>query len=389
MPRTPEALRLTEGDREALELVARTRTEQARRVDRARMLLWKADGRSLAEIARSLGANVNTVALCVRKYREGGVEAALSDAARSGRPASIGDGDRAWVAGLACQRPCELGHPAETWTQSALAAHVRAEAARAGHPALARATKSMVWSILHAADLHPDRVRYYCERRDPDFEGRTREVLVACQQLSFRFDDDGNLLPWEGEEPEARVVSVDEKPGIQAIAPVAPDAGPEPGVRGGALLRDGEYRRLGTVSLIAGIDLQDGTVEGIVRERRRSREFVELLEALDAKYPEGHVIRLVLDNHSVHRSRETRAWLEGHPGRFEMVSAPRHGSWLNVIEGFFGKMARQVLRHIRVRSLDELRERIELYLREVNASPVPHRWRWGIGPSGDGKEDAA
>ena len=74
MPRTPEALRLTEGDREALELVARTRTEQARRVDRARMLLWKADGRSLAEIARSLGANVNTVALCVRKYREGGVE---------------------------------------------------------------------------------------------------------------------------------------------------------------------------------------------------------------------------------------------------------------------------------------------------------------------------
>lgn len=388
MPRTPEALRLTEGDREALELVARTRTEQARRVDRARMLLWKADGRSLAEIARSLGANADTVALCVRKYREGGVEAALSDAARSGRPASIGDGDRAWVAGLACQRPCELGHPAETWTQSALAAHVRAEAARAGHPALARATKSMVWSILHAADPRPDRVRHCCERRDPDFEGRTREVLVACQQLSFRFDD-GNLLPWEGEEPEARVVSVDEKPGIQAIAPVAPDAGPEPGVRRGAPLAGGEYRRLGTVSLIAGIDLQDGTVEGIVRERHRSREFVELPGALDAKYPEGHVIRLVPGDHSVHRSRETRAWLEGHPGRFEMVSAPRHGSWPDVIEGFFGKMARQVLRHIRVRSLDELRERIEPCLREVNASPVPHRWRWGIGPSGDGKEDAA
>ena len=389
MPRTPEALRLTEGDREALELVARTRTEQARRVDRARMLLWKADGRSLAEIARSLGANVNTVALCVRKYREGGVEAALSDAARSGRPASIGDGDRAWVVSLACQRPCELGHPAETWTQSALAAHVRAEAARAGHPALARATKSMVWSILHAADPRPDRVRHCCERRDPDFEGKMHEVLVVYQQLSFRFDDDGDLLPWEGEEPEVHVVSVDEKPGIQAIAPVAPDVRPEPGVRGGALLRDGEYRRLGTVSLIAGIDLQDGTVEGIVRERHRSREFVGLPGALDAKYPEGHVIRLVLDNHSVHRSRETRAWLEGHPGRFEMVFTPRHGSWLNVIEGFFGKMARQVLRHIRVRSLDELRERIELYLREVNASPVPHRWRWGIGPSGDGKEDAA
>ena len=325
----------------------------------------------------------------MRKYREGGVEAALSDAARSGRPASIGDGDRAWVAGLACLGPCELGHPAETWTQSALAAHAGAEAARAGHPALARATKSMVWSILHAADPRPDRVRHYCERRDPDFEGKTREVLVACRQLSFRFDDDGDLLPWEGEEPEARVVSVDEKPGIQAIAPVAPDAGPEPGVRGGAPLAGGERRRLGTVSPVAGIDLQDGTVEGIVRERHRSREFVGLPGALDAKYPEGHAMRLVPGDHPVRRPRETRAWLEGHPGRSGTVSAPRHGSWPDVTGGFFGKMARQVLRHIRVRSLDELRERIELYLREADASPVPRRWRWGIGPSGDGKEDAA
>ena len=237
----------------------------------------------------------------------------------------------------------------------------------------------MVWSILHAADPRPDRVRHCCERRDPDSGGRTREVLVACQQLSFRFDDDGNLLPWEGEEPEVHVVSVDERPGTRAIAPVAPDAGPEPGVRGGALLRDGERRRLGTVSLIAGIDLQDGTVEGVVRERHRSREFIELLEALDARYPEGHVIRLVLGDHSIRRSRETRAWLEGHPGRFEMVPAPTHGSWLNVIEGFFGKMSRQMLRHIRVGSLDELGERIEPCLKEVNARPVPHRWTWGIG----------
>ena len=148
-------------------------------------------------------------------------------------------------------------------------------------------------------------------------------------------------------------------------------------------------RRLGTVSPVAGIDLQDGTAGGIVRERHRSREFVELLGALDAKRPEGHAMRLVPGDHSVHRSRETRAWLEGHPGRFGMVSAPRHGSWPDVIEGFFGKMARQVLRHIRVRSPGEPGERIEPCLREADASPVPHRWRWGIGPNGDGKEDAA
>ncbi len=244
----------------------------------------------------------------------------------------------------------------------------------------------MVWSILHAADPRPDRVRHCCERRDPDSGGRTREVLVACQQLSFRFDDDGNLLPWEGEEPEVHVVSVDERPGTRAIAPVAPDAGPEPGVRGGALLRDGERRRLGTVSLIAGIDPRDGTAGGIARERHRSREFAGLPGPLDARYPEGHVMRLAPGDHPVRRPGETRAWLEGHPGGSGTVSAPRHGSRPDVTGGFFGKMARQVLRHIRVRSPGE---RIEPCLREADASPVPRRWGWGIGPSGDGKEDAA
>ena len=114
-------------------------------------------------------------------------------------------------------------------------------------------------------------------------------------------------------------------------------------------------------------------------ERHGGGGFVELLEARDAKNPKGHVIRLVLDHHSVHRSRGTRAWLEGHPGRFEMVFTPTHGSWPDVIEGFFGKMARQMLRHIRVGSLDEPGERIEPCLKEVNARPVPHRWTWGIG----------
>lgn len=97
-------------------------------------------------------------------------------------------------------------------------------------------------------------------------------------------------------------------------------------------------------------------------------------------------MRLAPGDHPVRRPGETRAWLEGHPGRFEMVSAPRHGSRPDVTGGFFGKMARQVLRHIRVRSPGE---RIEPCLREADASPVPRKWRWGIGPSGDGKEDAA
>ena len=322
---------------------------------------------SAVPMAARLGVDSNTAEPCVRKYRDGGLGAALADAPRRGRPRSIGDGDRAWVIDVACTRPADLGYAAEI------------RPGEAGHPALSRASKATVRRMLDAAEPRPDRAACYCERRDPDFGRKTREVLVVYQQLSFRLGEDGNLLPWEEEGPEARVVSVDEKPGIQALSPTGEDLRPTPGVRGGAVTRDHEYRRRGTPALLAGIDLQDGTVEGVVRERHRSRELVELPGALDAKYPEGHVIRLVPGDHPVHRPREARAWLEGHPGRFEMVPAPTHGSWPDVIEGFFGKMARQMLRHIRMGSLDEPGERIELYLKEVNARPVPHRWTWGIG----------
>ena len=379
MAATTTCLELAEGDREEPGGIARTGTEMARRVDRARMPLAKAGGESAAPMAARLGVDPNTVKLCVRKYRDGGLGAALADAPRRGRPRSIGDGDRAWVVDVARARPADLGYAAETRPGEALARHVRGHAGEAGHPALSRASKATVHRILDAAEPRPDRAAYYCERRDPDFGRKTHEVLVTYQQLSFRLDEDGDPLPWEEEGPEVHVVSADERPGIQALSPTGEDLRPTPGVRGGAVTRDHEYRRRGTPALLAGTDLQDGTVEGVVRERHRSRESVGLPGALDAKYPEGHVIRLVPGDHPVRRPGETRAWLEGHPGRSGMVPAPTHGSWPDVIGGFFGKMARQMLRHIRVGSLDEPGERIEPCLREADARPVPHRWTWGIG----------
>ena len=379
MAATTTCLELAEGDREEPGGIARTGTEMARRVDRARMLPAKAGGESAAPMAARLGVDPNTAEPCVRRYRDGGLGAALADAPGRGRPRGIGGGDRAWVVDVARARPADLGYAAETWTREALARHVRGHAGEAGHPALSRASKATARRILDAAEPRPDRVTYYCERRDPDLGRKTREVLVTYQQLSFRLDEDGNLLPWEEEGPEARVVSADEKPGIQALSPTGEDPGPTPGVRGGAVTRDHEYRRRGTPAPLAGTGLQNGTAGGVVRERHRSRESVGLPGALDAKYPEGHVIRLVPGDHPVRRPGEARAWLEGRPGRSGMVPAPTHGSWLNVIEGFFGKMSRQMLRHIRVGSPDEPGERIEPCLREADARPVPHRWTWGIG----------
>ena len=180
----------------------------------------------------------------------------------------------------------------------------------------------------------------------------------------------------KSEKPVA--VSFDEKPGIQAIATTAPDLPPVPGVHP-TFARDHEYKRHGTLSLLAGIDLLSGKVHALVRDRHRSREFIEFLKLLDAAYPASTAIKLILDNHSAHISRETRAWLDTRPaGRFDFTFTPKHGSWLNLIEGFFSKFARSVLRHIRVTSKHELKQRIMAGIDDVNRHPVLHTWSYKL-----------
>ena len=376
---------LGEKDREMLERLARMRTAQAQTVTRARILLLRDSGETLVSIAERVGLAVNSVRLCVTKYLEGGVERALSDGARSGRPREIDDADRAFVVDLACQRPADLGYAAELWTNDLLTAHVRKVAEAAGHPRLATVATGSVHNILADAQIKPHKMAYYCERRDPNFKAKMHNVLLLYKQLSFRFDEDGNLIPWE-EGQEVHVLSYDEKPGIQAVANTAPDLRPEAGGAGdaggaggrGTVGRDYEYGRLGTLSLLASIDLPAGEATPLAGETHKSSDYVEFLKILDGKYPKGDLIRIVLDNVSVHTSAETRRYLATVPGRFEFVFTPRHGSWLNLVEGFFSKMTRQMLRGIRVSSKDELKERILRYFKEVNAEPVVYRWKWNL-----------
>ena len=145
--------------------------------------------------------------------------------------------------------------------------------------------------------------------------------------------------------------------------------------RRASLGRDAEYRRLGTLSILAALDLHSGEVIAQVEERHRSREFVLLLQELDRHYPPDAILRIVLDNHAAHTSKETRAYLATRPNRFQYVHTPKHGSWLNLIETVFSRMARTLLRHIRVNSLEELKLRIETGIREMNEAPVQTRWR--------------
>ena len=141
-------------------------------------------------------------------------------------------------------------------------------------------------------------------------------------------------------------------------------------------MRDYEYKRLGTVSLLAGLDLHTGRVTEIVSDHHASADFIALLGKLDEGYPPQTRIRLLLDNHSAHISKETQGWLGLHPNRFEFVFTPKHGSWLNIVETMFSKMARSMLRGIRVANKQELVDHIHLYFEQINADPVIFRWKY-------------
>lgn len=376
MGRKSSIINLTAEDREYLEMQTRARTIQAQTVSRARILLLKADGCSIDDIADKVGINRKSVMLCLNKYAEGGVENALFDAPGRGRNAEITDDEKAWIINIACQKPIDFGYAAETWTYAKLTSHINKSAEAAGYTRLSTIHKSTVHSILDEAEIKPFRIKYYCENRDPDFDSKMHNVLLVYKQLSMQFDEDGHLIPWAEDKEFVHVLSYDEKPGIQAIATTSEDLLPDE--RHSTISRDYEYKRLGTLSLLAGIDLQTGEAIPLVSETHNSKDYIEFLKILDNKYPEGDKIRIVLDNLKVHTSEETRKYLATVPGRFEFVFTPKHGSWLNMVEGFFSKMTKQMLRGIRVKSKAELVDRIYLYFAEVNAEPVVFHWKYNL-----------
>ena len=376
MGRKSSIINLTAEDREYLEMQTRARTIQAQTVSRARILLLKADGCSIDDIADKVGINRKSVMLCLNKYAEGGVENALFDAPGRGRNAEITDDEKAWIINIACQKPIDFGYAAETWTYAKLTSHINKNAEAAGYTRLSTIHKSTVHSILDEAEIKPFRIKYYCENRDPDFDSKMHNVLLVYKQLSMQFDEDGHLIPWAEDKEFVHVLSYDEKPGIQATATTSEDLLPDE--RHSTISRDYEYKRLETLSLLAGIDLQTGEAIPLVSETHNSKDYIEFLKILDSKYPEGDKIRIVLDNLKVHTSEETRKYLATVPGRFEFVFTPKHGSWLNMVEGFFGKMTKQMLRGIRVKSKAELVDRIYLYFAEVNAEPVVFHWKYNL-----------
>ena len=374
MGKRASSIELSNEEREYLKLQTRARTIQAQTVTRARILLLRADSVSIDAIADKVGLNRCSVMLCLKKFKEGGIENALFDAPGRGRNAEITDEEKAWIINIACQKPIDFGYAAETWTYAKLTSHINKTAEAAGYTRLSTIHKSTVNTILDEADIKPHKITYYCENSDPDFDSKMHNVLLVYKQLEMQFDESGKLII--SEDTPIHVLSYDEKPGIQAIATTSDDLMPDE--KHSTINRDYEYKRLGTLSLLAAIDLQTGEAIPLVRDKHSSTEYIEFLKLLDDKYPKGDKIRIVLDNLKVHTSEATRKYLATVPRRFEFVFTPKHGSWLNMVEGFFSKMTRQMLRGIRVKTKEELTNRIYRYFAEINEEPIVFHWKYNL-----------
>jgi transposase len=355
--------------RERLRQIANSRTASVRESQRANILLRYAEGTPIIEIENMVHISRLTIYKWIEKALAMGIEEGLKDKYHRPKEPIITEEAKAWVISLACKKPKELGYAAEMWTLRAMADHVKKHATDEGHDCLKNAVKATIYRILEGHPIRPHKMAYYLERRDPYFEQKMADILCVYKEVNLQneaADSDTNQ--------SIITVSVDEKPGVQAIKNIAPDIMPKPGMQT-RVMRDYEYKRLGTLSILAALDLHDGHVIAQVHDRHRSSEFISLLKDLDAYYPAETTIRIILDNHSAHISKETMRYLASRPGRFLYVHTPKHGSWLNLIETLFGKMARTFLKNIRVNSKQELKERILLGITEINTSPVVHRWK--------------
>jgi len=355
---------LTADQRKMLESIVRSRTAERRVYERARIILRDADGVSASEIARELDTNRTKVYLVIDKALSFGVENALGDLPGRGKPRAILDEARSFIINTACTKPIDRGLPQELWTNRSLTQYIRKNAPE--EYKLGHVSNGTVSKILTRSNIRPHKITYYMEKTDPDHERKETEVLHVYREAKILRDTRDQKL--------ITVLSYDEKPGIQAIGNIYPDKPPD--LDHGSVSRNHDYVRHGTVSLLAGIDLITGHIIPSVTEKHSSSEFIEWLEMVDRYYPDEYTITVILDNHSVHKSRETMVYLSSKPYRFKFVFTPTHASWLNIIETFFSKISRTMLKGIRADSKEELKSRILSYIEDINREPVVFTWKY-------------
>jgi len=343
-------LALTDELRAELERCSRGQALPHRLVMRSRIILAAADGESTYSIARRHGCAECTVRKWRNRFEERPCLAMLDDLPRSGRPAIVPLEIRAEIVRLACSRPKDNHVPfGALWTLKTLGVTCEEQTGW-------RLSTSEIQRILVCGGLRPHRVRSWLHSPDPMF----REKVEAITRLYLDIPLGATLL------------SFDEKTGMQAREDKHPMRPTEPG-RG--VRKEFEYKRHGTVTLLAALDVRTGEVTGECA-RRTGENLVAFFEKLAKKYPTGPVY-VVLDNLNVHKGARWEEFNARHGGRFHFVYTPLHASWVNQIEIWFSILERRVLRHASFATQDELATTVLRFIAHWNRVEAhPFRWRF-------------
>jgi len=338
MPKHAAPLQCTEDARAQLLALSRSRTAEARMVERARIILACLEGKEIQQVAQALGTSVPTVSKWRKRFGRDGLDG-LHDRPRSGKPPTYDAAFRDRVLALLEQPPpAHLAH----WDGRAVAEKLGASV-------------HAVWRVLRREGIYLQRLRTWCVSTDPEFAPKAADVVGLYLNPPLN----------------ALVLSVDEKPSIQAIQRpfgyVETDSG--------AVVRamKSTYKRNGTLNLFAALEIASGQVYAQTTERKKREDFRRFLDSVIAELPADKEIHVILDNYCTHKKNDD--WLTKYQGRIQFHFTPTSASWLNQVEIWFGLLTRKALRGASFASKDQLRTAIEAFVARTNQHPKPFHWR--------------
>jgi transposase len=336
--RTGVSIEVSVADRARLRGLVADRNAAQKHAWRAEIVLLTADGLGTNEIMRRTGKSKTCVWRWQERFMQEGFEGLLRDKTRPSRiPPLKPDVAERVVALTLAEPPAEATH----WTAAMMASKIGISV-------------SSVQRIWRAHGLQPHRVRQFKLSTDPQFVDKLRDVV------GLYVDPPAHAI----------VLSVDEKSQIQALDRTQPGL---PLKKGRAATMTHDYKRHGTTTLFAALNVLDGTVIGRNMQRHRHQEFIRFLNLIEAQLPVGKVVHVILDNYAAHKHPKVRQWLDRHP-RFTFHFVPTSCSWLNAVEGFFAKLAKRRLKRGVFRSLVDLQTAINRFLEETNKVPMPFTW---------------
>lgn len=338
-----ERISISAADRERMERLVRDRNTPQKVVWRARIVLLASDGLTAEAIAAAVGKSPLTVRRWRRRYVAKGVDGLLKDATRPSRVTPLSPEKIKQVVHMTLhEKPPNATH----WS-------VRSMAAATG------ISHTSVQRIWHAHGLKPHLVKTFKVSRDKNFAAKVADVVGLY------------LNPPD----KALVFCVDEKSQIQALDRTQPGLPMKKG-RAGTITHD--YKRNGTTTLFAALNMLDGKVIGACMPRHRHREFLRFLKQIDQQTPANLDLHLIADNYATHKTPGVKRWLKAHP-RFHLHFTPTSASWLNMVERFFAEITRNRIRRGAFKSVAELKSAIMQYLENHNADPKPFIWTKSAG----------